>query len=247
MKWVVANWKMNLTMGECEVLASASSHLAEDLPGLSVVVAAPFLYLTGLHEKLKFRPKNLYLASQTVSSYQKGAYTGDVAAFQLKGIVSHAIIGHSERRKYHQETGTIANQIIQALEYGITPIVCFGELKRTQNIAPLLADLRADLHGLSAEQIAKCLFAYEPVWAISSHKNAEPATPNYITNVVSRVTEWFSETYHCQPPILYGGSVTEDNCVELARIKQISGALVGGASLHIKSFTTICRSFAGQA
>lgn len=244
MKWVIGNWKMNLGLGESEVLAQATAHLAEELPGISVGIAPPTPFLYPIHDKLKFRPTNFFIASQTLSSFAKGAYTGDVAAFQLKGVVSHVIIGHSERRKWHHDSELIANQIRQALACDIKPIVCFGEAKRDASVSSILfADLRADLGDLTPDEISRCVFAYEPVWAISTNAGAVPATPAYIIKVVSRVQEFFASTYNHTPPILYGGSVNEDNVEEIAAIKQISGALVGGASLQIKSFSTICRAF----
>lgn len=245
MKYLVGNWKMNLGLGEAEVLAQATAHLAEELPGISVGIAPSLPYLVSINEKLKFRPKNFFMASQTVSAFEKGAYTGDVAAFQLKGVVSHVIIGHSERRKWHHDSELIASQIRQALACDLKPIVCFGEAKRDANVSSVLfADIKADLADLRSDEINRCVFAYEPVWAISTNAGAVPATPAYITKVVSRVQEFFASTYNYTPPILYGGSVNEENATEVAAIKQISGALVGGASLHIKSFTTICKAFA---
>lgn len=244
MKYIVGNWKMNLGLGETEVLAQSCAQLAEAVPGVMVGIAPPMPFLYPIHQKLKFRPKNFFIASQTVSAFEKGAYTGDVAAFQLKGIVSHTIVGHSERRKWHHDSERIADQIRQALLYGLTPIVCFGETKRDTNVSSILfADLKADLANLMPNEIKQCIFAYEPVWAISTNSRALPATASYITKVVSRVAEFFATTYNHTPPILYGGSVGEDNATEIAGIKPISGVLVGGASLQIKSFTTICRAF----
>lgn len=238
---VVGNWKMNLSLGEAQLLAHAACRTAERLPQIDVVIAPSLPFLISIKDALRFTPPNFYLASQAVSPYSKGAYTGDVAAGQLTGVVSHVLVGHSERRRYHHESETVSAQIKQVLDAGMTPIVCFGEAKRNANVSPLLADLKRDVHGLDSQAIARCVFAYEPVWAIGTGVNA---TPSYIQTVVSRVLEWFQTELQETPMILYGGSINEDNADQIAAVKVVSGALVGGASLQGKSFDSICRSFA---
>lgn len=243
-RWVVGNWKMNLGLAEAEVLAGAIAQASEALPAVEVVIAPSTPFLIPIKEKLKFTSKNFGLATQFVSAWPKGAYTGDVSAVQLKGIVTYAIIGHSERRKLHHAAEIVHDQVRQALENGLTPIICFGEPTRSASFSPsILTDLKRDLADLRKEELEKCIFAYEPLWAIGT---GDAATPAYITKVVSRVREWFTVTYDLTMPILYGGSVTADNAQELADVKEIAGVLVGGASLNITSFTDICRAFAGQ-
>lgn len=239
---VVGNWKMNLTLAEAVALAQASARGAEKVPAVRVGVApsAPFLFPVA--EAIRFRPGNFFIASQTVSPWPKGAYTGDVAGFQLKGAVDYAIIGHSEQRRWHGAAENVSEQIARCREVGLTPLVCFGEAKKTSRLAPaVLTDLKRDLAGLSSEVIATAVFAYEPIWAIGT---GDTARPSYVQNAVSRVAEWFKSEFSITAPILYGGSVTAQNATGLSRVPAISGFLVGSASLHAGSFLAICQAAA---
>ncbi len=241
---VVANWKMNLSLAEAEALASAEAKAAEANPGLTVTLAVPTIWLLSIHAHLRFTPKNLSLCAQGVSEFPEGAYTGDTAATQVKPFVSYALVGHSERRRFHHEAKlTIAHQIKQLVNAGITPVVCFGEMRQAMQatFAPQITiDLGHDLHGLTKDELSACIFAYEPLWAIGTH---HPADAKYVQKAVAHVKAWLSTTYKQDLPILYGGSVTEKNTSELAQIKELDGVLVGGASLNAKQFAEICRAF----
>ncbi len=237
MRYVIANWKMNLNLAEALTLGQAEAGLAADFPTVQVIVAPSLPWLVPLREAIKFHGHNWHLASQVVSQWQPGAYTGDVAAEQLKGVVDFCLVGHSERRRFHHEDGpAIQGQVKALLAAGITPVICFGEREKGQgNVAQTL--LRHLDHELVDLDLEKCLLAYEPLWAIGTGK---PATPNYISAVAEAVKSWRDV------PLLYGGSVTADNAAELAAIKSIDGVLVGGASLHLQEFRHICARFAGQ-
>jgi triosephosphate isomerase len=245
---VLANWKMNLTLPEAIALAQGSVKAAEEHSQLQVVIAPSLPFLVSVREELRHLPPNFALASQVVSQYAEGAYTGDVAAMQLKGLVTYCLVGHSERRRYHHENGSvISEQIKLLLNNHITPVVCFGEMSQStqKTFSPQITlDLGNDLHGLDKEEIQKCLFAYEPLWAIGT---GHPATPEYAKKAVMHVKEWFKEKYNEVPAVLYGGSVSEDNAEALGEIRELDGLLVGGASLHTRSFQAICTRFSGHA
>ncbi len=241
---VVGNWKMHLTLAEAMALGQACLGVAEKYPELEIVIAPSLPWLVPLAEALPWRPPNFGLASQVVSSNSEGAYTGDVAATQLKGLVQYALVGHSERRRYHHETGaSIAAAIQLLLAEHITPIVCFGEMMQsTQHkfSSQITLDLERDLNGLAPEQIGQCRFAYEPLWAIG---NGHPASSDYVEQALLFVQEWAEKTYGQRLFLLYGGSVTEHESAAFGRLKVLDGLLVGGASLHAKQFGLICRQF----
>jgi triosephosphate isomerase len=241
---VVANWKMNLSLAEAEALAHAEAKVAEQNPGLTVSLAVPTIWLASLHTHLHFKPKNLSLCAQGVSEFPEGAYTGDTAASQVKQLVTYGLVGHSERRRYHHESGaSIAQQVKLLLNEGIKPIICFGEMRQSQQATfspQITVDLGKDLHGLTKEEIAHCHFAYEPLWAIGT---GHPADAKYVQKAVAHVKTWLAEHAAEGLPVLYGGSVTSKNAAELSRLKELDGLLVGGASLNAKEFAAICRAF----
>ncbi len=241
---IIGNWKMNLNLAEATALAHASVAAAEKNPELDVAIAPSLPWLVPLKEELKHVPKNFHLASQVVSQWPEGAYTGDVTAVQLKGLVEYCLVGHSERRRYHHEASEIiAAQIKQLLDVKIIPVVCFGEMSQSPSkhiSSQITLDLRRDLQGLTADEVTQCLFAYEPLWAIGT---GHPATPEYGATVVTHVKAWFEEKFKQAPFVLYGGSVTEEDAGSLGHERVLDGLLVGGASLSGKRFKLICERF----
>ncbi|HEY1074204.1 MAG TPA: triose-phosphate isomerase [Patescibacteria group bacterium] len=243
-RMVIGNWKMNLTLPEAMALAQGSIKAAEKCHGLEIAIAPSHVWLMPIKDSVRMLPPNFSLVSQAVSQWPEGAYTGDIAAKQLKGLVTYSLVGHSERRQYHHENGkVVSEQIKQLLNQGITPILCFGEMgQATQHTFPpqITIDLRHDLEGLKPEEIKQCIFAYEPLWAIGT---GNPASPDYVAKAIVHVKNWVSEKYGVHVRIIYGGSVTEDNAGALGSIRELDGLLVGGASLQIKRFSQICSDF----
>ncbi len=242
---VIGNWKMNLNLAEATVLAQSYLKVAEKHPHITIVAAPSLPWIVPLHEAFHWQPPNFAFASQVVSGYPEGAYTGDIAASQLKGLVKYALVGHSERRRYHHEGGSlIADAVKLLLGNKITPVVCFGEMAQsTQKAfsAQITLDLERDLVGLTPDEVGQCLFAYEPLWAIGT---GHPASPDYIHKVIASVQVWSRGQYGLELPILYGGSVTEDDAQVLGRLDSLRGLLVGGASLHARPFDLVCSRFA---
>lgn len=244
---VIGNWKMNLTLPDALVLAGQVKSFSPEFSGLNLVIAPSHPWLIPVREELGSLPPNLFLSAQSVSSYPHGAYTGDVSAEQLKGVVSHCLIGHSEQRKYHHlKSEDIQSQIRLVLDQDIVPVVCFGEPTKGKGQAVLgsiVGGLEQDLSQLEPDLIERCVFAYEPLWAIGT---GDPATPEYIRTVVGTLKDWFRNHYTLEKPsVLYGGSVTAANAKELGTVNQIDGLLVGGASLHAKEFHEICARYGG--
>ncbi len=242
---VVGNWKMNM-------LASEACNLAQslaDLPveGVDVVIAPPFTSLYAVSQIIK--NTRLGLAGQNFHSELKGAYTGEVSLEMLKDVgCKYALIGHSERRQLFGESDAEVNKKVHlAIEMGFNAVICIGETQEQREAGETLkvieTQLCRGLAGLSGESIAHLAVAYEPVWAIGTGLNAAPEQAVEVHKFIRKIlfeTQGFSVKIGAR--ILYGGSVTPDNCKELLSEEEIDGALVGGASLNFESFYAIIKS-----
>jgi triosephosphate isomerase len=191
---------------------------------------------------------NVAVGAQNLHWEKEGAFTGEVNAAMLVAIgVTHVIIGHSERRQYFGETDDTVNlKLKSALEAGLTPIVCVGEVLEERE-AGLTDDvlrrqcLRA-FHAISGKKAAKLVIAYEPVWAIGTGKTATPQMAADAHAIIrGEAAKAFGQEHADQTRILYGGSVKPENAKTLMSEQEIDGALVGGASLDPKSFAAIVK------
>ncbi|MDR3747467.1 MAG: triose-phosphate isomerase [Acidobacteriota bacterium] len=245
-KLIVANWKMYKTPEQTtaffdEFLPMVASHDRDE-----IVVCPPFVDLPVAVEAAE--GSNVAIGAQNVHWEKEGAFTGEISAGMLTAIaVTHAIIGHSERRQYFNETDDTVNRKLEtALEHGLTPIVCVGEVLEERE-AGLTEDvlrrqcMRA-FNGISAKKAAKMAVAYEPVWAIGTGKTATPQMAADAHTVIRLEAEKaFGKEFADGLRILYGGSVKPDNASALMAEEEIDGALVGGASLDPKNFTRIVK------
>lgn len=234
------------------MLASEACDLARSLidrpvEGVDVVIAPPFTSLYPVSQIIK--GSGLGLAGQNFYSESKGAYTGEVSLEMLKDVgCTHALIGHSERRQLFGESDKEINKKIHlAIKLGITAVVCVGETREQRDAGKTLdvikTQLSEGLAGLSGESIAQLVLAYEPVWAIGTGVNA---TPEQAVTTHKMIREFLFENQgfsgNIGARLLYGGSVTPENCKELLCEEEIDGALVGGASLKFESFYAIIKS-----
>lgn len=254
-KLIIGNWKMYPTLSDAVVLATSLKSGIDDLAGVEVIIAPPMPWLVPVAEHWRHRPKHLHLAAQNVWPEDQGAYTGETSPYLLKDIISYALIGHSERRRYNAEDDDIIAQKIHAcLKWRITPIVCVGEAKKAmmadgkvdnREWKKLADQLMAALEGLTADQLEKIVIAYEPVWAIGG---TNPASPDYANKMIERLTDRVTEKYGRAAAtnlrFLYGGSVTSTQATDYLRYPAISGLLVGSASVKAKEFLEICRQAA---
>ena len=234
---VVANWKMH---GSLSFIDSYMNALLRDyVPDAqsSLVMAVPFIYIPALAERLQ--SKSIRLAVQNISAYEKGAYTGEVAAPMLGDFgCDYAIIGHSERRQYFAEDNQIILKKVQeALKHGIRPILCVGETERDFNQGKretvVQAQLEAVLAGIDKTEIEPIIFAYEPVWAIGTGLTATPEQAQAMHGVIrDAVSQHAGAAVAGSATILYGGSVKPGNAQSLANQPDIDGFLVGSASLN---------------
>jgi triosephosphate isomerase (TIM) len=245
-KIIAGNWKMYKNPTQTshffgDFLPLVAGHTRDE-----IVVCPPYIDLYVAIESTK--ASNVAVGAQDLHWEKEGAYTGEICPGMLLDIgCTHVIIGHSERRQYFGETDDVVNfKLKAALEAGLTPIVCVGEVLEERE-ANLTEDvlrrqcLRA-FHAISSKKAGKLVIAYEPVWAIGTGKTATPALASEAHLVIRGETaKAFGEEFAAKMRILYGGSVKPDNAKALMAEEEIDGALVGGASLDPKSFAAIVK------
>ncbi len=233
---IAGNWKMNKTaVSAVEFVREIRSSL-QNIKGIDKVVCPPFIAIPGVYEALQ--ATDIGIGAQNMHFAESGAYTGECAPDMLTPFCQYVIIGHSERREYFNETDEGVNKKAKAaLAHGLTPIICCGE-SLEQNEAGetqtfVSGQIKAALDGLTHEQVASCVIAYEPIWAIGTGKSATSAQAGSIIGLTVRgaVAEVFGEETAQKVRIQYGGSVNENNIAEYMAHPDIDGALVGGASL----------------
>ena len=221
--------------------------LVKALDRVDVVVAPSFTALAQTAEAV--RNSRIGIAAQNVYFEREGAFTGEVSAAMIKHAgATHVIVGHSERRRLFGDTDEWVNRKAQAVVASeLTPIVCIGETlderERGETMTVLDRQIRAGLDGLAADTVAALVIAYEPVWAIGTGKNATPAEADEAhRHIRGRLRQWFGGQAADQCRLLYGGSVKPDNIRELRKLPDVDGALVGGASLDVRSFFQIVKT-----
>jgi triosephosphate isomerase len=242
--FIAANWKMYKTVHEAVAFIKEFRTMVKDVHDVEIVVAPPF---TSLHSAVEAaRGSIVGVAGQNLHWEREGAFTGEVSAGMLKEAgAEYAIIGHSERRRLFGETDqTVNRKLAAAIAAQLTAIVCIGETLEERDgnktLEVLDRQIKQGLDGLTADQIAALVIAYEPVWAIGTGRNATPAQAGEAhAHIRSRLRQWFGGTAADQCHILYGGSVKPDNIRELTSLADVDGALVGGASLDVRSFFEI--------
>ena len=246
--YVMGNWKMNLTVGDSSIYLQRLLKKIKPSRGLEIIIAPSAISLPSLSLQLERNKSKIKLAAQNIYQKDFGAYTGEIAIAQLRGVVSYALIGHSERRFIFGETNKdITQKVAAAIRSGITPILCIGETENQRNFGETIDVLRDELLGglseIDTEDVKKCLIAYEPVWAISTSKQARPATPDEIAVSIQLIKEQLVDIYGQETaeeiPLLYGGSVNPNNAGAYLTIPGINGVLVGESSLISDNFNEI--------
>lgn len=250
-KIVAGNWKMNKTLDEGLKLASEIVNMVQDESkgGVDVVLFPPFVHLNSV-QKLISGASQISLGAQNCSEHEEGAYTGDVSAAMLTSVgAKYVLVGHSERREYHQESDELlAKKVEVALKHGITPIFCCGEpleVREADGQAGYVTEqLTNSLFGLSKEDFGKIVIAYEPIWAIGTGKTASTEQAQEMHAVIRKhIAGKYGEEVAQQTSILYGGSCNPTNAPELFACADVDGGLIGGASLKSRSFVDIIKSF----
>jgi len=241
---IAGNWKMYKTVADTVKYVKEFRGMVKDISDVEIVIAPPFTAVYAAAEAA--RNSNVIIAAQDLYWEREGAFTGEVSAQMIREAgAEFVIIGHSERRTLFGETDTAVNQkTVAAFAAGLTPIVCIGETldqrDRKETLTVLDRQITKGLEGLTGEQLAQLVIAYEPVWAIGTGRTASPAQAGEAhTHIRGRLRQWFgaeaAETCH----VIYGGSVKPENAKDLVGQADVDGALVGGASLDIRAFLEI--------
>lgn len=246
---IAGNWKMNLDRASAVALAKELVKEEKCAEEVDLAVCPPSIYLDAVGSVVA--GSEIGLGAQNMYHQPKGAYTGEISASMLCDLgCRYVILGHSERRHILRETSDQVNDKVHAaLEAGLTPIVCVGELLAERQSGRTLLVIRrqfdGSFSGLSAEQMSKVVIAYEPVWAIGT---GEVATPQQAEEVHLDLRKIVAERYNTEVAetvrIQYGGSVKPDNAADLLAQPNIDGALVGGASLRAGEFLGIVAKIA---
>lgn len=244
---VAGNWKMNKTVAEAVALVAAMKDELLQLGGVERVLCPPFMAIPDVAKMVA--GTEIGVGAQDMYWQASGAFTGEVSPVMVKEFCSYVIIGHSERREHFGETDESVNKKIKAaLAHGLIPIVCVGETialrQEGRTESWVSAQVQAALAGLTAEQVAGMVIAYEPIWAIGTGLAATADEAERVCGQVVRakIAELYGQAVASAIRIQYGGSVTAANAPELMAKPNIDGALVGGASLKAPDFVAIVRA-----
>ena len=244
---IAGNWKMNKTVAEALDLVGDLKIDLANVKEVDIVVCPPYTALSEVSKAIL--DSNLRLGAQNMSENNVGAFTGEIAAVMLKEFsVRYVILGHSERRQYQKESDELISKKAQAVHAAsLKPIVCVGETlaerEGNQTEKVLEKQVRGSLAGITKEQIAETIIAYEPVWAIGTGKTATTAQAQEAHAFIrSLLTKLYDEAAARRVRIQYGGSVKPANARELMSQPDVDGALVGGASLEPRSFSDIIKN-----
>lgn len=243
MKVVAANWKMNLTRSEGNVLVDDIKNGLNGEEETQIILGVPFPFLGEVSWRIKDVP-NMHLAAQDCHQEENGAYTGEVSVMMLKSFgAEYVILGHSERREYFGEDDALILQKMRAaISHGLKPVYCCGEQKAQRDAGEHHAIVRQQLEQsvLQLHNLDSILIAYEPVWAIGTGDTATPEQAQDMHRLIRNVlAEKFGQEAADGVPLLYGGSVKPSNAAELFSQPDINGGLIGGASLVAEDFLAI--------
>ncbi len=216
------------------------------LKNIELIIAPPFVYLDLVK---KICGKEIKLAAQNISWAERGAYTGEISGLMMKNLgCDYVIIGHSERRHKMGETDEMINlKLKEAFKVGLVPILAVGEKESNDDIIKVLTrQIKSALEGIGVSEIGRLIFAYEPVWAISTSGTGMIDTPDHALSAALLIRKIMGNLYGSERtadlPVLYGGSVTSENAYDFIAQSGINGALVGGASLELQDFIKIIKA-----
>ncbi len=242
-KVIAGNWKMNMLPDAAIRFIDELTPLVKDAES-EVILCVPYIDL--FYALLTAQNTNIKIGAQNMHWEESGAYTGEVSGQMLKAIgVEYVIIGHSERRQYFAETDeTVNKKLKSAFKYGLKPIVCVGETLEEREAGKaeeiITSQTEKALAGLTEEQVANTIIAYEPIWAIGTGKTATSEDANNaVKSIRNKISNMYGQMVSERVIIQYGGSVKASNAKELFTMSDIDGGLVGGASLKSEEFAKI--------
>ena len=241
---IAGNWKMNKTPSETKAFAEESKALLPKTKWCDIVVCVPAADLSAAVRA--FKDSRIAVGAQNVYFEKSGAYTGEVSADMLADLgVRYVIVGHSERRALFGETDEVVNKKVHAaLDAGLNPIICVGESLAQREMGVTLElialQVKSALAGVGAEQMRRCVIAYEPIWAIGTGKTATSEQASEVcTAIRALIRAQYGARVARSVTIQYGGSMKPDNARELLAHEDVDGGLIGGASLEAKSLMEI--------
>ena len=242
-KLIIGNWKMNLTIHEASIFVHGLERSIEVHRDVEVVLAPTLLALQPV--SLQINRRQFKLAAQNFYWRDSGAYTGEVSAAQLRGLVEYALVGHSERRHvFHEHDRDLRSKVQAAIRCDISPVLCVGETaheKTSGETSDVIHDqLLGGLANITSEEFGRVVIAYEPVWAIGTGNNALPHdVKKAVASIRRQITQLYGEKAAAEVRVLYGGSVKPESAATYLAIDGVDGLLVGGASLSAPAFTAI--------
>jgi triosephosphate isomerase len=250
--FIAGNWKMNMDHVQgitlLQKLAWTLSDAKHDYSRVEVAVFPPFTDLRGVQTLVQGDDLDIAYGGQDLSQFDSGAYTGDISGQFLNKLgCKYVLVGHSERRTIHNESDDVLNAKVKAaFKHGVTPVLCVGEgLEVRQagtHVNHTLEQLRADVAGLTSEQAAELVVAYEPVWAIGTGEVAGPEDAQEMCAAIrAELASLFDADVAAKTRLLYGGSVKANNAAAILKERDVDGLLVGGASLDPAEFANIVR------
>ncbi|MAE80944.1 MAG: triose-phosphate isomerase [Chloroflexi bacterium] len=239
---IAGNWKMNTDVESGINLVKQILDLSNNITNVEKIICPPFVSLTSIAKMLN--GSSIQLGAQNVNANENGAFTGEISTAMLQGLISHVVIGHSERRMFNDESSEqVAEKAISASKAGITPILCVGEdlsiRKSGKAVNFITRQLEASLEGFSNWN--SLIIAYEPIWAIGTGEAATADQAQEMTAVCRNVICHLTPDLGNSVRVLYGGSVNSKNVAKLLEQPDIDGALVGGASLNAQEFSNLIR------
>jgi triosephosphate isomerase len=244
--FIGGNWKMFLDAAEGKKLAEELADSTKDVKDRDIMICPAFPLLQEVSRAIK--GSGMFVGAQNMYYENEGAFTGEVSARMLQSVgCTHVIIGHSERRHvFHEKNDLIHRKVAAALQAGLKPVLCVGELLDEREAGKTETVVREQvdegLKGVAAEELENIVIAYEPVWAIGTGKTATPEDADSVHSFIrTLVADLYGERVSESLRIIYGGSVKPANVDGLMAMENIDGALVGGASLESESFTRIIK------
>ena len=244
-KLIIANWKMNLTVTEASLFVHRLDDLVGKRRGVEIVLAPTMLAVQPLH--LQVQHHHFNLAAQNFYWRDHGAYTGEVSASQLRGLVQYGLVGHSERRHvFGERSKDIRSKVQAAVRNGITPVLCIGETASERadgETADAIHDqLIGGLANITSVEVEHIVVAYEPVWAIGTGKFAAPRDVSRAVKLIRKqIKHLFGALAAKHVRVLYGGSVNVDNASAYLQIDGVDGLLIGDTSLDVRAFAEIIK------
>ena len=242
-KLLIANWKMIGSYKLCDDIIPALISSSQNLPNARLIICPPIAYLGYIKEQAK--DSDLFFGAQSCYHEKEGAFTGEISAAMAREIgADYVIIGHSERRKLRQEGCFLQKQIERAREADLIPIFCIGETEEERKNNTILSTLFMQLEAIPLyNKLPHIIIAYEPVWSIGTGKIPSKSEIEEIMQSLQEKLQFMFKTFETTIDLVYGGSVSAENADMILSINEVSGLLIGKASVEKKSICAIMRSY----